>query len=34
MNPVRVDLTMALARDLGVFDAPGVSLEEFAPGRR
>jgi acetoin utilization protein AcuC len=31
MNPVRVDLTMALARDLGVFDAPGVSLEGFEP---
>src|SRR4051812_8790323 len=31
MNPVRVDLTMALARELGVFDAPGVSLQEFTP---
>ena len=31
MNPVRVDLTMALARDLGVFDVPGVSVEKFAP---
>ena len=31
MNPVRVDLTMALARELGVFDTPGVSLEAFAP---
>jgi len=29
MNPVRVDLTMALAREMGVFDAPGVSVEEF-----
>ncbi|MCW2943663.1 MAG: Histone deacetylase [Actinoallomurus sp.] len=29
MNPVRVDLTMALARGLGVLDAPGVSIEEF-----
>jgi acetoin utilization protein AcuC len=31
MNPVRVDLTMALARELGVFDTPGVSVEKFAP---
>jgi acetoin utilization protein AcuC len=31
MNPVRVDLTMALARELGVFDAPGVSVEGFEP---
>jgi acetoin utilization protein AcuC len=31
MNPIRVDLTMALARELGVFDTPGVTLEEFAP---
>jgi acetoin utilization protein AcuC len=31
MNPVRVDLTMALARSLGVFDTPGVSLETFSP---
>jgi acetoin utilization protein AcuC len=31
MNPVRVDLTMALARELGVLDPPGVSVEEFAP---
>ena len=29
MNPVRVDLTMALARELGVLDAPGVSVEPF-----
>jgi acetoin utilization deacetylase AcuC-like enzyme len=29
MNPIRVDLTMALARGLGVLDAPGVSVEEF-----
>ncbi|MFC3991372.1 acetoin utilization protein AcuC [Actinoplanes siamensis] len=26
MNPVRVELTMALARDLGVLDRPGVRL--------
>jgi acetoin utilization protein AcuC len=26
MNPVRVELTMSLARHLGVFDAPGVAL--------
>jgi acetoin utilization protein AcuC len=31
LNPVRVELTMALARDLGVFDAPGVSVEGFEP---
>ena len=31
MNPVRVELTMALARELGVFDAPGVSVEKFEP---
>jgi acetoin utilization protein AcuC len=31
MNPVRVDLTMALARELGVFDTPGVSIEGCAP---
>src|SRR3954468_25059509 len=31
INPVRVDLTKALARDLGVFDTPGVSLEGFEP---
>ena len=26
LAPVRVELTMALARGLGVFDAPGVSV--------
>ncbi len=26
LNPVRVELTMALARELGVFDRPGVQL--------
>ncbi|MCO5994468.1 acetoin utilization protein AcuC [Actinoallomurus rhizosphaericola] len=31
MNPVRVELTMALARELGVFDAPHVSVEGFEP---
>ncbi|MEV0401628.1 acetoin utilization protein AcuC [Actinoallomurus sp. NPDC050550] len=31
MNPVRIELTMALARELGVFDAPGVSVEGFEP---
>jgi acetoin utilization deacetylase AcuC-like enzyme len=31
MNPVRVDLTMALAREFGVFDTPGVSVEAFDP---
>jgi acetoin utilization protein AcuC len=31
MNPVRVELTMALARELGVFDGPGVSVEGFEP---
>src|SRR3954468_3677417 len=31
MNPVRVDLTMALARELGVLDAPGVSVAGFEP---
>ena len=31
MNPVRVELTMALARELGVFDAPNVSVEQFEP---
>jgi len=24
LAPVRIELTMALARELGVFDAPGV----------
>jgi len=27
LDPVRVELTMALARDLGVLDRPGVVLE-------
>src|SRR4051812_41404051 len=31
LNPIRVDLTMALARELGVFDGPGVSVERFEP---
>ncbi|MGC9666498.1 acetoin utilization protein AcuC [Planosporangium sp. 12N6] len=31
LNPVRVELTMALARDLGVLDRPGVRLEAPAP---
>jgi acetoin utilization protein AcuC len=31
MNPIRVELTMALARDLGVLDAPGVSVEGCEP---
>ncbi len=31
MNPVRVELTMALARELGVFDAPNVTVEGFEP---
>ncbi|GAA4080058.1 acetoin utilization protein AcuC [Actinomadura miaoliensis] len=31
LNPVRVELTMALARELKVLDAPGVRLEEFDP---
>ncbi len=31
MNPIRVDLTMALARELGVLDAPGVSVKGFEP---
>lgn len=29
MNPVRVELTMALARGLGVLDRPGVRVSEF-----
>ncbi|TDC76620.1 acetoin utilization protein AcuC [Actinomadura sp. 7K507] len=29
MNPVRVELTMALARDLGVLDRPNVRVSEF-----
>ena len=31
LAPVRVELTMALARDLGVFDAPDVRLVEVTP---
>jgi len=31
MAPVRVELTMSLARQLGVFDAPGVSLTPVQP---
>jgi len=31
LAPVRVELTMALARGLGVFDAPGVSLAAAPP---
>jgi acetoin utilization protein AcuC len=31
LNPVRVELTMALARELGVLDRPGVRLEAPAP---
>jgi acetoin utilization protein AcuC len=31
MNPVRVDLTMALARDLGVLERPGVTVEGCEP---
>src|SRR5689334_5439750 len=31
LDPVRVELTMALARDLGVLDRPGVRLEAPAP---
>ena len=31
LAPVRVELTMALARDLGVFDAPDVQLVDFPP---
>ncbi|MES9538705.1 acetoin utilization protein AcuC [Actinomadura sp. NPDC000600] len=30
MNPVRVELTMALARGLGVLDRPNVRVSEFA----
>jgi acetoin utilization protein AcuC len=30
-SPVRLELTMALARELGVFDAPGVSLAVPGP---
>lgn len=31
LNPVRVELTMALARDLGLLDRPGVAVHEPAP---
>ena len=31
LNPVRVELTMALARDLGVLDRPGVHLRSAQP---
>lgn len=31
MNPVRVELTMALARELGVPDRPGVRVSPFEP---
>ena len=31
MNPVRVELTMSLARQLGILDAPGVSLAPVQP---
>ncbi|GAA3764550.1 acetoin utilization protein AcuC [Spinactinospora alkalitolerans] len=31
LAPVRVELTMALARELGVFDAPGVSFADVEP---
>jgi acetoin utilization protein AcuC len=31
LDPVRVELTMALARELGVLDRPGVRLEAPAP---
>jgi acetoin utilization protein AcuC len=31
LNPVRVELTMALARELGVLDRPGVRVEAPAP---
>ncbi|MFB4298079.1 acetoin utilization protein AcuC [Actinomadura sp. NTSP31] len=31
MNPVRVELTMALARDLGVLDRAGVRVSPFEP---
>ncbi|MWA02091.1 acetoin utilization protein AcuC [Actinomadura sp. LD22] len=31
MNPVRVELTMALARELGVLDRSTVTVSEFAP---
>lgn len=30
LNPIRVELTIALARELGVFDIPGVSADRFA----
>lgn len=31
MNPVRVELTMALARDLGILDRPGVRVRAARP---
>src|SRR4029078_2496641 len=31
LDPVRVELTMALARDLAILDRPGVALEAPAP---
>jgi acetoin utilization protein AcuC len=31
LNPVRLELTMALARDLGVFDRPGVRMISSEP---
>ncbi|MET0424976.1 MAG: acetoin utilization protein AcuC, partial [Actinoplanes sp.] len=31
LNPVRVELTMALARDLGVLDRPGVRMVTAEP---
>ncbi len=31
LAPIRVELTMALARELGVLDAPGVSMEGVDP---
>ncbi|PSK92806.1 acetoin utilization protein AcuC [Murinocardiopsis flavida] len=34
LAPVRVELTMALARELGVFDAPGVSFADVEPASR
>src|SRR5690606_10002960 len=31
LNPVRVELTIALARELGVFDRPGVTVAAPQP---